>query len=237
MNIRKISNSKEKFNLIVISRNNYLLWHGSKLICHLPSKVYVKDFPFIIVKACHLKGKFIAVDGDGNIQMYNIQEQRLMSGFKKLEEGIIDICACKNFPILGVITRSEALVIDVVDRKIVRRTAISDIQTAIFADHRTMLLFGKGIHEYNTFNDIYKCVFKGGPDSSYKFFQENDGFYINYDEDEEEEKRCCCGKRYAYDEQTKNMIIDLKIELRREIYKIKDDIDELKKKIDKREQQ
>lgn len=214
------------FKIIVINRKNYILYNKNKILAKYEDSHYEHIFDYEIKKACYIKERLISVDAENNIQMFHLRHRQNLSGFKSLGN-VIDIVASKFITLVGVSTDEGIFAIDINGRNILKKKMKNELQfnyhKIFFIDKRTLLIYGTGVTEWHLVDgEMYRVVAEKSMDCFYKYVFYSQGFEILKDFKVPRDCECKC-----YD-----LILDMKCEMRREIFKLNVEIDELRKKVE-----
>lgn len=211
----------ENYKLMVISRKNYILYFENNVHIKFKERSTKIELLFKIIDSCYLEDRLIFLDDAYNVQIFNLSEMRVWSGFKSIGVAY-SIVASKFANLVALSTENGVFCIDIRNRSIIKKKQKEEMAFTYtqlrFLDRRTLLLIGDGIVEFNLADNNLYAVVEPKRDGFFKHFYESQGYILNV---EFENKTACQCKCY-------DIILSLKLEMRRELYELNKEIRELK---------
>lgn len=214
----------ENYKMMIINRMYYILYFENNVHIEFKGRYNKIDLPFKILASCYLEDRLIFLDDGYNVQIFHLPEMRIWAGFKSIGLAY-SIVSSKFSNLVALSTENGVFCIDVKNRNIIKKKLKSEMQFSYremkFLDRRTLLLIGDGIVEFNLPDNNLYAVVEPRKNGFFKHFYSSQGYILNV---EFENRRLCnCG---CY-----NILLGLKIEIRRDIYDLNKQIMDLKYEI------
>lgn len=214
----------EKYKMMIINTKNYVLYFENNVHIFFKSKYTKMEFAFKTICSCYLEERLILLDTDYNVQMFNLADMKLITGFKSIGM-VYSIISSKFSNLIALSTENGVFCIDIKNRSIIKKKLNNEMQFSYkkmkFLDRRTLLLMGDGIVEFNLGDNNLYCVMDYKKDGFFKHFYESQGYILNTEF--VNVKKCQC-KCY-------NILLGFKIEVRRDMYALNKKIMELEREI------
>ncbi|KAF7684551.1 hypothetical protein TCON_0258 [Astathelohania contejeani] len=233
-----IENSYDK---IETTEHSVYLWNENEMIkldrrCEGSPVVKIEFAGKIkdIVISCD---QMVALDQSFNLQLYDLENLKWICGFKAVSDKIVKMIACPTAPLLAIFSDDTVFIIHTIERSILRKQEIPSIEDALFIDKRRILIrTGDNMPRkrliYNIRSgSISDNLFPDGIEEV-KLFEKVDDFKL---ENEKGIDETLINNLIKSNQELREFVYNMKIDLKREIYKVKEEIEELKDQLSKKD--
>lgn len=192
--------------------SSYLFWEERK-IC-LDGNVIDLNF---CVRNIKVVKNLIFILGDNNI-FYIYKEHLLVEIMDLRECDVLDFCVNEFLPVVAFLSSENIYILDTDNKKIVKVIDSYGGKNILFKSKRELFIIGDKVVEYHLGKDSTSILFKEATESVFKCFELKTEFKIETD---------------TFKEEVRSKLIENKIENKRMLFKLMNEIDELRSKIAK----
>lgn len=219
-----LSLEHSKYRIIVVDVRSYILYDRNTLLIKFKEKFNRISLTFDIKQACYLEHRVVMLDTESNIQIYDLREMRLGSGFKAIALAH-KMISQKELNLICLDSDDGFFIIDVKNRNILKKKTKDEIAFSYsnmkFANKRSLLFFGEGVWELCLTDDSFYTAIQPRPNCEYKYFDVNQGYILDLDPITYSTNECFCYQN----------LLSMKLEMRRELFELGRELEELKEEV------
>lgn len=210
--------------LFITKLNEVCYWTDNSFTIFSKGSESKEEVPFGI-KSVQPNGERYAIfDVKNNIYIFNPMRERLEGGLKSISSDILSYASSRFMPLVAVSTGKSVVVMDTAAKQVFKTIDLANIWSITFLSENMLLLANEKIWEHDFVTNESQVVFNDSVDLCI-YFEENDGFHITRNRPKSDSE-----KVFA-EEKVKDTILKLRVEVMRELFAIRKELDDIKLKI------
>ncbi|ELQ77002.1 hypothetical protein THOM_0029 [Trachipleistophora hominis] len=193
--------------------DNYVFWEDSKI--YLGERIISVNFT---VRELRLFNNAVFVLSTEN-KFYTLKDYVFDEIINLESIAVIDMSINKFIPVVAFLTDDTIYILDIGNRKIIKAIESYSGRNIIFKNKRELFIIGEKVIEYHLGKDTVRVILEGSSQSKFKYFElDNEIKFSEMD---------------TFREEVRTRLIENKIESKRMVFELMDQIEELKRKLAK----
>lgn len=219
--VRKLS--EKMSGLFITKLNEICYWSDNSFTIFNKGSESKEEVPFGIKSIQPNGEKYAIFDIKNNIYIFNPLRGRLEGGLKSIGAGVLSYASSRFMPLVSVSTEKSVVVMDTSAKQVFKTIDLQHVWHTKFLGENILLLANDRIWEHDFVTNESQVVFSNNIDLCI-YFEENDGLRII-------NRQGGASGDSAAEERAKDIVKRLKVQMTREIFNIKKELEELKFRI------